>query len=372
MNKGLKVAAYAFLASRVLGTVFVYLGHLQVKTLRYLGIWEGVQNRWLNPWTAYDSEYFLSIAADGYRHLTTPFFPLYPLLLRLGGSSEAGMAAVGILVSNLSFLFALYVLYLITEKDHGEDAAIAAVWILAFFPIAVVFSAVYTESLFLLLLLLTFYAARRERWWIAGLCGFLAALTRNPGLLLTLALLLEYFRSIHYDRRAIRASRLICAGMPVLGFLSVQMYFGWLFDTPFAGVASQGYFYRVPGWPWEPVLKEIAGFFTYLNFDLITFVNLSIIFLALYLTFRFRKEMRLSYLVIMSGFLLMNLCYYLRIPPHTAGTVRYMSVAFPFLQLLGLFSTRTGLWKYRRAAGGIYLYIFLLFSFLFGLKFFLG
>jgi hypothetical protein len=49
---------------------------------------------------------------------------------------------------------------------------------------ALFLSALYTESLFLALSVGTFYAARKDRWALAGMLGGLAALTRVTGVLL--------------------------------------------------------------------------------------------------------------------------------------------------------------------------------------------
>ena len=338
------------------------------------GVWKGVDNGWLNPWTTYDSFYYLAIAEVGYQNLTAPFFPLYPLLLKLGGNSQTGMAIAGIVISNLAFAAALYFLYRLTEMDYGREAATAAVWLLAFFPTAAFFSAVYTESTFLLLLLLCFYSARKHQWMLAGLAGALASLSRNPGALIFVALGLEYLREQEYSWKKLELPHLFFVSMPLVSFIGVQAYVWKALGTPMAAVAVQQQFYRAPTWPWEPIWRDMLGFFSYLDFDLVTFVNLSSIFIAVILAIRYQRILRPSYAILLFGLILMNLTYALRIPPQTTGTIRYLSTAFPFIQLLGFYATRpTSLFfKYRLAGSGLYFYICLIFSFLFGLKSFLG
>ena len=51
------------------------------------------------------------------------------------------------------------------------SAATNTVWIVAWLPIALFLSAVYSESLFLLLVIGSFYAARLGRWPAAGALG---------------------------------------------------------------------------------------------------------------------------------------------------------------------------------------------------------
>jgi Gpi18-like mannosyltransferase len=107
-----------------------------------------VENYWLNPWTYFDSRFFLGIAGHGYTPETTAFFPLYPLLLRLFAPSETAMALCGVLVSNLALAVALPLFYALTVRDFSRDTANRATWLLAFFPTTVFFSALYTEAVF--------------------------------------------------------------------------------------------------------------------------------------------------------------------------------------------------------------------------------
>ncbi len=66
-----------------------------------------------------------------------------------------------------------------------------AAWFLLIFPTAYFLHIGYTEALFMALVLGSFLAARTERWWLAGLLGGLAALTRVNGLVLIPALAAE-------------------------------------------------------------------------------------------------------------------------------------------------------------------------------------
>jgi Gpi18-like mannosyltransferase len=370
-----KTIIAAFVTSRLTCGFFAYFGHLQRNTGPQIpGRWEGVSSWWLNPWTLYDSKYYLSIAREGYRELTAPFFPLYPMLMRFGGQSETGMAVAGIIISNIALLAALYFLYRLTELDFDSRTATGAVWLLVFFPTTAFFSAVYTESTFLLLLLLCFYSARKHQWMIAGLAGTLASLCRNPGVLIFAALALEYLREQEYSWQKLELPHLFFVSLPLVSFIGVQAYLWELLGSPLAAVAVQQQFYRALTWPWEPIWRDALGFFTFFDFNLLQFVNVISIFIAIILAAKYWRILRPSYAILLFGLILMNLAYPLVIPPHTTGTIRYLSTAFPFVQLLGFYATRpTSLFfKYRLASSGLYFYICLLFSFLFGLKSFLG
>jgi Gpi18-like mannosyltransferase len=58
-----------------------------------------------------------------------------------------------------------------------------------------------TESLFLLLSVGSFYAAKRNRWWMAGSIGALASATRAPGIILLPALFVLYLQQYRWRWR---------------------------------------------------------------------------------------------------------------------------------------------------------------------------
>jgi Mannosyltransferase (PIG-V) len=152
---------------------------------------------WHNLFTSFerfDALWYLRIAAHGYRNGdgSAAFYPLYPALTRAVGYLTGGHPLAGaLIVSNLSFLGALFVLYLLGSRELDEPAARRAVLYAAVFPTAVFFFAPYSESTFLLLALLAFWWARSERWTLTAMAAFLAALTRNVGVLLVLPLAAE-------------------------------------------------------------------------------------------------------------------------------------------------------------------------------------
>lgn len=148
----------------------------------------------VTAWERQDALWYLRIADGGYRadDGSAAFFPLYPLTVRVVAVVLGGHPlAAGLLVSNLAFLAALMVLYLLGRDEVGDRLARRAVLYAAVFPSAFFFFAPFTESLFLLLALVTLGAARRERWELAGVAGALAALTRNVGVVLVVPMAIE-------------------------------------------------------------------------------------------------------------------------------------------------------------------------------------
>lgn len=189
------------------------------------------------PVARWDSVWYLVIAHYGYRPdlglLTasrTAFFPLYPLGLR--GVSELGVPPIlaGVALSLVAFAVALYGIHRLTTLElarlyrgwplgrghpggeahtgreghpasahHGEVARLA-VLATALAPMALYFSAVYSESLYLALSVGVFWCARRGRWAWAGMLGMGASATRSAGLVLAVPMLILYLYGPREDR----------------------------------------------------------------------------------------------------------------------------------------------------------------------------
>ncbi len=145
------------------------------------------------PLGRWDSVSYLQIARAGYQNpLSTGFWPLYPLLIRIGSVVPVPPLIVGGLISAVAGVAALALLHRLARLDLDARAATLTVLLVAFFPTSLFLSTTYTESLFLLLTLISVYAARTERWWIAGLAGGLAASSHSNGVLILAPLALLY------------------------------------------------------------------------------------------------------------------------------------------------------------------------------------
>lgn len=365
----------AFLVSRLICSLLVYIGHGRRTFLApVMDGWEGIDHWWLNPWTTYDSRWYMQIATHGYDPNNTAFFPLYPWLLKLSDDNPVSMALCGVLLSLFALLVALWLVFRLTELEWGTRHAHAATWLLAFSPAAPFFGAIYTESLFLLLLSASFLATRQRRWWLGGFFGMLAALLRNPGLLIAGALLYEVLAA----RRT--AARQVIAGawlLPLGSFLAVQGYFWARFGSPLAGVSSQAYYLRELAWPWEPLLDDLNGLLTTGHgfiFYLTTATGLAFSLGGLLAAICGWRRFRGSYLLLIGGITLMNLCMMRQLPPHTISAIRYMGGLFPMAQVgAWILIDRLSNWpRARLLLIGLQLYLFAIFSYLFGLKQFLG
>ena len=207
-----------------------------------------------NLFSRWDGEYYADISINGYSSMIAPkweFFPLYPALMGIFGRLLAFASPLpltltvyvaGFAISNLAFLISIYLFYALSALVSGSvKTASESAILLAIYPAGVFLSAVYSESLFLLLIvasLLYWYNGKRVR---SGVLGFLAALTRPVGVLLVIPYLYDTvtdssnrksFRS--YISIAIIASAYLCfilysqiiTGMPFANFVAERLYWG--------------------------------------------------------------------------------------------------------------------------------------------------
>jgi hypothetical protein len=154
----------------------------------------------LAVWGRWDAEHYIGIASNGYAGTEPAFFPLYPALIRLVGGAIGNYLVAGLLISNAASFLALLYLYKLVEHEYNKQVAHRAIFYVSIFPTAIFFSAVYTESLFLLLTVASFYYIRERRWLTAGILGYLAALSRVEGVLLAVPLLIEFFAALRAQR----------------------------------------------------------------------------------------------------------------------------------------------------------------------------
>src|SRR5579884_353024 len=188
----------AFVLSRVLiwiagGAAFVLIG-TSVDAGGVSQSFGSIGNVLAAPAVRWDALWYLKIAGHGYTvSQEAGFFPLYPLLIRAGSLLVGSAALSGVLISLVALLVALEVIRRLTELELGGRVAEVTVRLIAFGPMALFLSAVYTESLFLALSAGTLYAARRGRWQLAGALGGFAAASRVGGILLFAPVVILFF-----------------------------------------------------------------------------------------------------------------------------------------------------------------------------------
>ncbi len=240
-------------------------------------------------WVRWDSQWYLHIAAGGYQGVREyAFSPLYPFLIWLFTPEVGSGAMAGLVLSNVAFLGALVWLQGLVREEWGVDVARRTTDYLILFPFSFYFSAVYTESLFLLFTVVSFAAARRRNWMLAGLAGLGASLTRSVGMVLVLPLLYEFWRS---RERWAKSWRI---GLVFVGPAIFALYQYFREGDPFLFLQAQRIGWdRVTTWPWVgfvAAFKQMATHPYPAYSQVITVLDLSssLLFLALILWMIFR------------------------------------------------------------------------------------
>jgi hypothetical protein len=165
-----------------------------------------------NPWTAaqpdlfdfsriWDSHWYRIIAETGYPtelpldeegrvgENAWAFMPIYPFLVRgLMAFTSAPFALVSVVVSVVAFAGFIVVADRLFRRFLGDPAALSAVAVIAFAPVAPVFQVGYAESLGMLFLVCALVGLVERRWWMVALFVPLASLTRPLGVPLALTL----------------------------------------------------------------------------------------------------------------------------------------------------------------------------------------
>ena len=161
---------------------------------------------WLAIWGVWDSGWYLRIAEFGYSNIISnklatleqanyAFFPLYPLLMNLLEKVVRNYYISGLLIANISLIVACVYLYKLARLDFDQKTSLRTIQYCLLWPVAFIFSGVFTESLYLALAIAAFYYARKSNWLLACILGFFLALTRSLGALIVIPLLYEYLRT---------------------------------------------------------------------------------------------------------------------------------------------------------------------------------
>jgi hypothetical protein len=205
----------------------------------------------------WDALWYLAIARDGYPSTDGPaprpyaFFPLFPLVVGILGRllADSYLLAAN-LVALAATVAALAGTYRLVAEETGDDPlARRSVLTLATFPAAFVLVAPYTESTFLALSVWALVWARRGRWARSVPFAAGAALTRNVGVLLVVALLLEVVRQ-RREGRALPAAPVAAALVAApAGLAAYGVLAWWRTGDPSAPVAAQDAWHRVGMWP---------------------------------------------------------------------------------------------------------------------------
>jgi hypothetical protein len=203
----------------------------------------------------WDSVWFIHIVEHGYDSETiTAFFPFYPLVVYAVAEVVRSTIVAGVLVSLAAAGATGAVLARLARQLLGDRAGSDALLYVALYPIAYVFTALYSDGLFLALAAGAFLAAHQRRSLAAGVLGGLAVGTRLVGVALLPALLVLLWprnRSVRELTKPLPLTLLPAA------LLAYALYLRHRFGDAFAFIHAQG----GPSWNRHvPTLGPLRGF----------------------------------------------------------------------------------------------------------------
>lgn len=292
----------------------------------------------INRW---DGRWYMGIAETGYPILdgkmpvSVQFFPLYPLV------SAIIHKALGIpiywgmfIVSNLSFLAALIILYLYVKENFNEDYAAWTIIFLCFIPTSVFFSVGYTESLALLLITASFYSMQKERFLITAIFIGLATATRFT----MIALVSTFFWVLLSNRGKFKNLVVIIPtiALSVSGLALYMLFLWYRFSDPFAFGNILGHWQTRHYTFFDLILiKEIFGFINYgkvYGFNTIIPQIFGIIVFVVFLVSSIYGLIRFKHPLFLFSLALLLLSYYgVSSKMGLVSIGRYSALAFPAL-----------------------------------------
>ena len=190
--------------------------------------YNGLTDLLFTTFAQWDSVWFIHLADFGYdSREVTAFFPLYPLVVA-GVSAVTGSTIVaGVLVSLAAGAAAVLVLKRLAGTVLSREGQRDTILLLALFPIGYVFTAMYSDAMFLALASGSFLAARRQRALLAGVLGALAVGTRIMGLALIPALIVLLWPSRWALREVARLAAVLLLPLALAGY---ALYLDHRFD----------------------------------------------------------------------------------------------------------------------------------------------
>jgi hypothetical protein len=151
--------------------------------------WGGISDLVFGAFGQWDANLFLRIARDGYTSTLAAFMPAYPGVVHVLGPLTGSDLVAGVAISLVAGAIGVQLIHVLTRDVLGADVARDTTLLLALYPISYVFTAPYSEGLFLAAAAGAAVCGMRGRYWRAGFLAGVAVDTRLLGLALVPMLL---------------------------------------------------------------------------------------------------------------------------------------------------------------------------------------
>ena len=231
-----RMVALSWLTARaVVLSAFVLARYLH-RTTHFRKHYEGV--------LGWDADWYRRIAVHGYAampHEALRFFPLLPLLARLGGRLPGASVGVVLLVASNSgaVVYALLLHRLALREGLTAAAAQRLVWVVALTPAAFVLVMGYAEPLSGATAVGIALLVRARRWWPVVPLGLCAGALRPTGCVIGVFIAVEAARSFRGTSGRELLARACAVLAPFGGLVAYLAWVGARFGDPFAPFTVQ-------------------------------------------------------------------------------------------------------------------------------------
>lgn len=193
-------------------------------------------------------------------------FPLYPLAIKLltfsGINYLQAMVGVNLIVTSVTVLI---IFQIFSKMKWGNPFWISMAWLFWWPRMWAVRSVGSPETLFVLFIVLSLYCFNLKKYWLAGIAGSLAVLTKSPGLLLLVAygvwFIVNYIKTKKWE---IRIWPVGLIGLTLLGlfyFFQTQTGNFWAYfksgDNIHLGISPFGIFDSSQPWVGSFWLEDV-------------------------------------------------------------------------------------------------------------------
>jgi hypothetical protein len=322
----------------------------------------------LNELANWDGLWYRQLANHGYPHhvvhcctgqgethaqSTLGFFPLYPLLMWVGGRAVMlvtshpaiySITLAGLLISLIGGLITTVIVQELATSWWGKPAGRRAAVLFCLFPGSVVFSMVYAEGLALPLTAGCILALQRRRWLLAGILAGVATAADPESLVLipvcAISAGLELRRRGWRDPAARRS--LLAPLLSISGAVALAAFLWVWAGTPFATMQTQriGWMEKTDPFALVNLIKRLADQISFshfnhptINLNLVVGLAGAILLLALLvLMFRIRRTISVEAIAWTVGISLLAIT-----SEYTPPNPRLLITAFPAVIVLAYY-----------------------------------
>ena len=258
-----------------------------------------------------DSPHYLYLAEHGYtatgdKANLIVFYPLYPFLMKIFNVLFQNYFVSGVVVSNLAFIIASCVFYELMRLDFNKEQSFCGLLLMHLAPFTMFYSAIFTESVFVLCTVLCLYFIRTKKPLWMAIFGFLACLSRTQGVILFVCALMpvasDLIKKKKCDVKELIGALFIPLGFFIYLLMNMVLFGNWFQYLEFQAAPP---WYNTAQWFGKTLSYSYDMGFSYPGLSKIIYWPQLVLFFIGTLTifFGIYKKIRSEYLVYIGAYI---------------------------------------------------------------------